>query len=106
MLFGKFAEYRKVKALEMNLQFVFGCLVVSLVILDIFAARAIARSGWFTQRQIIAQVLIVFLVPLFGAIFALVFLKSQRPVTQRFGGPNPDNWQNAVDVPPVDHQTP
>jgi lysylphosphatidylglycerol synthetase-like protein (DUF2156 family) len=106
MLFGKFAEYRKVKALEINLQFAFGCLLVSLVILDLFAARAIARSGWFTQRQIIAQVLIVFLVPLFGAIFALVFLRSQRPQTQRFGGPNPDNQQNAADANHVDHFAP
>ncbi len=90
----------------MKLQLALVGLLVALVVLDFLAARAILRSGWFTKRQVIAQIIIVCLVPLLGAIFAFVFLRSQQPVARQTEGADSDNWRNATGATHADHFAP
>ena len=90
----------------MKLQFTLAGLFVALVILDLLAARAIVRSGWFTKEQVIVQIIIVCLVPFLGAIFAFVFLRSQQPVARKTEGADPDSWHNATGATHADHFAP
>ena len=79
---------------NMNHQVVITSLLAGLVILDVLAVRAIVKSGWFTRSQIVAQTFLVCLIPVFGAVIAFVFLRSQRPMKRQTEGADPHNWDN------------
>ncbi len=55
-------------------------LIVLLALLAINAAVtvAIARSGYYEGRQLLAQAAIIWLVPVIGAVIVGVFLRVQR----------------------------
>ena len=90
----------------MRLQWVLASLLVGLIVLDFLAVRAIVKSEFFTKRQVIAQILIVCLIPLFGAVFALVFLRSQYPTARQTERASPDIWQDAPSTSKGDHPDP
>ncbi len=90
----------------MNLQFALAALFGTLALLNLLAAWAIVRSGWFTKQQVIAQVILVFVVPFLGAIAALLFLRSQRPMVRQTEGADTDSWHKATGAQHADHLAP
>jgi hypothetical protein len=79
---------------NMNQQVAIASLLAGIFILDCLAVRAIVKSGWFTRSQIVAQTFMVCLIPVFGAVIAFVFLRSQRPMKHQTEGADPHNWDN------------
>ena len=53
-------------------------LAVLIALVNVAVCVAVIRSGYYTSAQISAQVAIVWLVPVLGAIGVGMFLRSQR----------------------------
>ena len=81
---------------------------LSLVVLaDIATSVAVARSGLYGRSQVLAQIGIVWVVPILGAILVATFLWSQRrQAPRRSAGEDPDRWQGGEDHAGADHHVP
>ena len=81
-------------------------LAIGVALLSLVTSYLIARSGYYSRSQVVAQIAIVWLIPLLGAIFVYLIMSSNRP-NQRHGvGADPHNWENAEDVLHVDPHAP
>jgi hypothetical protein len=56
---------------------ILGALFFALVALNVLVSAAVARSGYFTRGQVLAQAVLVWLVPLIGAVIVGTFLWSE-----------------------------
>ncbi len=52
--------------------------LLALILINGAVSVAIARSGYYERKQLLAQVAIIWLLPAVGAIFIGVFLRTQR----------------------------
>ena len=68
-----------------------------LVAVNVAVCVRVARSAAYTHRQVLAQSVVVWLLPIVGALLVVVVLWSQRPqpFSKRVQGADPENWQNA-----------
>ena len=81
-------------------------LATGAALLSLVTSYLVARSGYYSRSQVIAQIAIVWLIPLLGAIFVYLIMSSNRPNQRRGIGADPHNWQNAEDVSHVDPHAP
>ena len=84
----------------------FSILAIGVAVLSLFASLAIVRGGFYTKSQAVAQIAIVWLVPVFGAVLVYLVMSSNRPARSQSVGANPDNWQNAQEHPHADPHAP
>jgi hypothetical protein len=75
--------------------------LILLTVANIAVSIAVARSHVYSHGQVVAQLCIVWLVPIAGALVVGLFLRTQRvPEKSRWGqGADPANWQNAENPP-------
>ncbi|HEY3049432.1 MAG TPA: hypothetical protein VGJ72_18465 [Polaromonas sp.] len=90
----------------MNDATLFLAALVCIALLNAVVSVAVARSGYYSGGQVAAQVVIVWLIPVLGAVVVGVFLWSQRAATASTSGADPENWQNAEDSPHTEQHGP
>jgi zinc transporter ZupT len=81
-------------------------LAIGAALLSLVTSYYVARSGYYSRSQVVAQIAIIWLVPLLGAIFVYLIMSSNRPNQRREVGADSHNWQNAEDVSHVDPHAP
>ena len=77
------------------------------LLINVVASIALVRSGTFTRRQKRLQAVLVWVVPIVGAITCLYFLtESQHSrAAQSSGDPGyTDSWLAGSDTPPDQHR--
>ena len=79
---------------------------IGAALLSLVTSYLIARSGYYSRSQVVAQIAIVWLIPLLGAVFVYLIMSSNRLNQRRGVGADPHNWENAEDVLPVDPHAP
>lgn len=52
--------------------------LLALTLINAAVTVAVARSGYYERRQLLAQAAIVWLIPVIGALIVGVFLRTQR----------------------------
>ncbi len=65
-----------------------------LVVLNVVASAVSVRSGLFERQQLLMQLLLVWLLPLFGAALVLVFTLSQGNRRTMQTDRNHSDWEN------------
>ena len=75
-------------------------ILCGLLLANIASSIAVARAPYFSMRQKVAQCLLVWIVPVVGAITVGVFLYSQRDNTTFDSRAFPERSEKAVGLPP------
>lgn len=72
-----------------------------LAVANVAVSTAVAKSHLYSHGQVVAQLCIVWLVPVAGGLVVGLFLWGQRfPGKSRLGqGADPASWQNAENPP-------
>ena len=67
------------------------------IVANCVACIAVIRSGLYTRSQVLAQSIVIWLVPILGTLVVALFLRTQRDerAVGRGNGADPENWQNA-----------
>ena len=81
--------------------------LAALAVVNFLVSLAVVRSGYYTQLQIVWQVLLIWLVPVIGPVLIGAFLRSQRgnPMFDTRAFPDTNEKGVALELDPTTHSS-